>query len=393
LALLDRAIAAGLDNPDIRYMRSVQLTFNGRTSEAEAELEACLRGGTSYGRAAVTLARLRKQTPQSNHLELIRARRARAMPRSEDHAALEFALYKELEDLGDHAAAWDALERGNALMAALLQHEPAREHALVDGLISATRNLLIAAPAAQMDGVQPIFIVGMPRSGTTLLDRILGNHRDITSAGELGDFARQVRWASDHVSNLPLDETILARLGDLDLGELGRRYLLQTRWRAKGSPFFVDKLPINYLWAGLIAKALPGARILHLVRDPMDVCFSNYRAYFGKGYAYSYSLDGLAQQYLDYQRLMRHWHEVAPGRIMDVSYERLTHDSEAMARDVFDFCGLEYEPGCLDLGRNKTPVATLSAMQVRTGIGQAAFGEWRRYASQLTGLQQRLLRS
>jgi tetratricopeptide (TPR) repeat protein len=387
LALLDRALATGMDNPDVRYLRSVQLTFNGRTQDAIAELETCLRMGTTYGRAAVTLARLARQTPEHNHLGFIRERLRHVPAGSEDAAAFEFAQYKELEDLGDHAAAWNALARGNAIMSARLGHDPVRESALVDGLIALTDKPVVEGAPIQLAGPQPIFIIGMPRSGTTLLDRILGNHSQVTPAGELGDFMRQVRWAMDHVTNQPLDDVILAGLDTLDLAEVGRRYLQMTQWRAPATRYFTDKLPANYLLAGLIMQALPNARILHLVRDPMDVCFSNYRAYFGGGYAYSYSLDALARQYQDYRRLMRHWHAVAPGRILDVSYARLTRDSEAMIDEVFAFCGLPGEPGCLDLARNRAPVATLSAMQVRDGIRQTSFEEWRRYETQLAPLR------
>jgi hypothetical protein len=243
---------------------------------------------------------------------------------------------------------------------------------------------------ADADGPQPIFVVGMPRSGTTLLERILGNHSQVTSAGELGDFARQLRWTADHVTDRAIDDTILAKLQALDFTIIGKRYLQQTQWRSPDTAYFVDKLPANHLWAGIIARALPRARILHLVRDPMDVCFSNYRAFFGGGYAYSYDLDALAQHYLDYRRLMAHWHRFAPGRILDVPYARLTRDSEAMAGEIFEFCGLDFEEGCLDLTRNRTPVATLSAMQVRNEINKTAFEEWHPYERYLGNLYLRI---
>jgi tetratricopeptide (TPR) repeat protein len=389
LALIDRAIAAGFDNPDVRYLRSVQLVFNGRKDDAAVELDRCLAAGATYGRASVTLARLRKQTREDNHVDFIRAQLRRVEPGSEHHAAFEFALYKELEDIGDYEEAWRALQRGNLVMHRRLRHDPAQERRLVDRLIERTAS---SQPAADdhADGPQPIFIVGMPRSGTTLLDRILGNHSAVTSAGELGDFSRQLHWVADDTGAQWMDAALLSALPRVPLGEVGERYLLQTRWRAGDSPRYVDKLPANYLLAGLIAHALPRARVLHLVRDPTDVCFSNYRAFFGGGYGYSYDLDALAQHFQDYRRLMAHWHRVAPGRILDVPYERLTRDSETMAREVFAFCDLPFEEGCLDLARNRAPVATLSAMQVGEGIRRDAFEEWRPYARHLKGLRAQL---
>jgi len=391
LALLDRARAAGLNDADLSYLRGVQLTFNGRVDEAIVELERCLTLGPTYGRASVTLARLSKQTAQRNHLDYIRAQLRRVARGSEDHAAFEFAQYKELEDLGEYDEAWQALERGNAIMYAQLGHDVARERARIDALIARCSVEFVNAPAsARHAGPQPIFIVGMPRSGTTLLDRILGNHSQVISAGELGDFARQMRWAADHVTVQPVDETILERAPRLDYAEIGRRYLAQTQWRAHGKAWFIDKLPINYVQAAFIARALPQARILHMTRAPMDVCFSNWRAFFGGGYAYSYDLGALAAQYADYRRVMAHWHALMPGRILDISYESLTDDPAQAAREVFDFCGLPFEATALDIGRNRAPVATLSAMQVRGEIRRREVAEWVPYARQLGPLASRI---
>lgn len=387
LELLDRAKTIGHDSADFRYIRGVQLTFNGRLQEAEAELNACLRLGSRYGRACVTLARLRRQTAQSNHLDLIRTQLARVAHGSEDHAALEYAQYKELEDLGDHAAAWAALQRGAALMFALHSYDSAGEDARIERLIQLCTPDFLQRESAVQPGPQPIFIVGMPRSGTTLLDRMLGNHSAIVSAGELGDFARALRWATDHSTLLPQDEIILDRAAGLDFAEVGRRYLAQTQWRADGKPYFVDKLPINWMQVGFIRRALPQARILHMQRDPLDVCFSNYRAFFGVGYAYSYDLDALVAHYRNYRRVMQHWHRTMPDRVLDVSYEALTENPEAVARQVLDYCGLPFEADCIDLQSNRSPVATLSSMQVRDAIHRRGVGEWRRYEKQLEPLR------
>ncbi len=388
LALLDRAQALGLDNADFRYIRSVQLLFNGKTDEAAAELDACLRIGSTYGRASVTLARLHKQTRQSNHVDYIRAELQRVARGSEDHAAFEYALYKELEDLGEYDDAWAALERGSALMFARLEYDAAGESRVIDGLQALCTSGFLQAPSALLQsGPQPIFIVGMPRSGTTVLDRILGNHSQVVSAGELGDFARALRWGVDHKSLLPVDEMILERAAQADFAPIGARYLAQTQWRAAGKSHFVDKLPINWMQAGFIRRALPGARILHMTRDPMDTCFSNFRAFFGVGYAYSYNFDALAAHYRHYRRLVEHWRAAMPGQILDVPYARLVGDAENVTREVLEFCGLPYEAGCAELDRNTSPVATLSSQQVREPIHQRAIGEWQRYERQLKPLR------
>ena len=382
---LNQAAAAGESSPDFRFHRALELIFNGFMQEAAMELERALDSRPTFGRAALALSRLRKQTADDNHLADLAARLRGVAHGSPDHAALEFALYKELEDTGDYARAWEALQRGNRLMFARQNHDPAPAWRLFEHLILRCTPQALRADAIEHDGPQPIFIVGMPRSGTTLLERVLGNHSQVTSAGELDEFGLQLRWAADH--GITLDSHVLDRMGELDYSELGRRYLQQTQWRARGAPFYVDKLPRNWMVAGFIHRALPQARILHLTRDPMDVCFSNYRALLGELFPWSYDLHALAQHYLQYRKVMAHWHAAMPGVILDVDYSELTRNPEATARKVLSFCGLDWEPGCVDVTRNKSAVATLSMAQVREPIHTRFFDEWRRYEQQLQPLQ------
>lgn len=387
LALLDRAKSLGDTSPMLGFLRGASLLAHGRLEEAEAELAASLAAVPAGGRVAVQLVRLRRQTPHRNYLAEI-GRGARLARRgSEDAAAFEFARYKTLEDLGHHGEAWCALARGNALVRARIPDTFPTYRAAVQRLLS-VRLPVDGATVAQPDGPTPIFIVGMPRSGTTLLERMLGNHSKVALAGELNDFSAQLRRVAD-TRNLQTD-AVIARLPDLDYAEVGRRYLAQTRWYAHGRPFYVDKQPTNWLLAGLIRAALPGAPILHMVRDPMDTCFSNWRTYFGSAWAYSYDLDTLATYYSDYRRAMAKWHASMPGAILDVEYADLVDDPEAMLRRVFGFCGLEWEPGCSDIARNATPSGTVSAVQVRSPIRRDTSGQWRPYADQLAGLAETL---
>jgi tetratricopeptide (TPR) repeat protein len=387
LALMDRARATGFDTPDFRYFRALQLQFNGRLEETEAELEACLRSGPTFGRASLTQARLRKWTAGDNHLDFIRARLGQVEKGSEDHASFEFALHKELEDLGQLDESWAALVRANAVMAERLAHMPRNERELVDALVAQCTPEFLARTAPPAPGPVPIFILGMPRSGTTLLERILGNHPQVVSPGELPDFPRQLRWTANRHGRALLDAELIADADTLDFAELGRRYLEMTQWRAGDKPYFVDKLPPNWLLAGYIHKALPQARILHMVRDPMDVCFSNWRAMFGDSFAYSYDLATLAEHYRQYRRLMDHWHAAMPGVIHDVSYLDLVTDTEATARKALAYCGLEFTPELLDTTRTSGTVATLSSVQVRQPIHKRGLAEWKRYEAQLEPLR------
>jgi hypothetical protein len=328
-----------------------------------------------------------RQTANSNHLNYIRAQLHAVEKGSEDHAAFEFAQYKELEDLGRYEDAFAALERGNAIMYSRLSHDMQRERELFEGIRRLFTPDFVRGPGARINGPVPIFIVGLPRSGTTLLDRILDNHPDVVSTGERIDFPRQLRWAANLHGNDLIDAKLLDRILRVDYDELGRRYLEQTQWRTPGSSFFVDKLPANHMLLGLIHRALPQAPILHMVRDPMDVCFSNYRALFGESYPYSYQLDALASHYLQYRMLMRHWNDVMPGCVLDVSYADLVTNPEPTLATVFAHCGLRPVPGCSDLTRNATAVNTLSSAQIREPIHTRSLGEWRRYERQLAPLR------
>lgn len=397
LALMDRALQLGFDSPDVRYFRSLQLQFNGRMQEAETELERCLGLGPTYGRASLALARMRRQMPEHNHLAAIASRLERVEQGSEHHAALEFARFKELDDLGRREEAWQALEHGNAIMHARVPHDSDRERRRFDAVIATCDEAFVRAAEGDSDrdpadGPQPIFIVGMPRSGTTLLERILGNHSQVASPGELPDFPKQLRWAADiHGADI-LDEKLLERVAGLDYRLLGQRYLAQSQWRANGKRFYIDKLPPNFVLAGFIHRALPNARILHVLRDAMDVCFSNWKALFGDSYAYSYHLDTLAAHRRHYERLMAHWRCVMPHAILELGYENLVADPEAAAAEVLSFCGLPFEPGCSDITRNPNAVSTLSSPQVREPIHRRAVGEWRRYERELEPLRKALAR-
>ena len=387
LAWMERARAGGLDSPEDRFRHAIQLTFHGRLREAESELETCAAVTPPFGRAMAQLAQLRKQTPERNHLRLLEQQLSVVAAGSEDQAALEFARYKEFEDLGQYENAWCSLKRGNDAMHALLHHDSDEEQRTGDLLIEQSPKILEHVAAYVHDGPTPIFIIGLPRSGTTLLDRLLGNHADIRSAGELGTFRRCLQRAADRFTGPMLDQGFVKRLAQVDYAEVGHLYLGNSQWHAKGHRFYVDKLPRNWLLAPLMHAAIPQARLLHMVRDPMDVAFSNYRSYFGGDYAYGYDIDALIQHYARYRRLMQCWHAAMPGVIFDVSYRELTRNPESELRRVLAFCGLPWQAGCTDLARNDAPVATPSAVQVRGSIQAGMSKRCRRYATQLAPLR------
>ena len=390
LALMERAHALGLDGADFRYFHALQLQFNGRLEAARAQLQACLRMGPTYGRAWLSLARLRRRgapDDDGRFLAALNAQLREVAPGSEDEASLGFALYEEHERRGEHAPAWEALLRANAAMRARQPYDAAAEERLFARLAACFPADGPARAASTPPGPQPIFVVGMPRSGTTLLERILGRHPLVAAAGELPDLPRQLRWTADRHGHALLDEALLEATPTLDFARLGRRYLAQTAWRARGRPFYIDKLPPNFLLLAHVRRALPGAKVVHLRREPMALCFSNFRAMFGDAYAYSYGLDALAHHHRLYAGLMAHWQRTMPGFVHDVSYEALVREPEATCRALCAHLGLPFDPACLDPARDAGAVATLSSAQVREPVHARGIDDWRRYAVQLEPLR------
>lgn len=386
---MGRAMALGIDSPDAYYLQATLCQFTGRPEQADQVLRICLWRWPEFGEAAVALANLRTQSREANQVALWRQTLSRVPDAPHDNegklnrAGLESALFKELDDIGEANEAWQALERSNALMRQLAVYDKSKEEAVVAGIIEASRKLEGQAELDKKqgrDGPTPIFIVGMPRSGTTLLDRMLSNHSEIASAGELNDFRRQLRWMTDvPAGGVTAMLEVLRRSHSIDFSQLGARYLAQTQWRAQGRRYYIDKLPINVRMVPFIRRALPQARILHLVRDPMDVCFSNYKAMLGLVSAYSYDQEAMAHYYGLYAKLVGIWHQSMPGAMLDVPYNRLVRDTEATLRQVLDHCGLAWEKACLNPESNLAPVATLGSAQVREPVYTRSIGEWRRY--------------
>jgi tetratricopeptide (TPR) repeat protein len=391
LALIEKAVRAGADAPAELHLYAMLLQFNGQMDAARKVLEDCLVRWPHFGDAAAILVDLHKQTPDGNHLALLREQLERLPEQPTDtsqafvRAEFEYATFKTLGDLGRHEEAWQALARCNALMHQLNPYLREAEEATTDALIGMPLNNYAAtADAVQPEGPTPIFIVGMPRSGTTLLERILSSHSKVTSAGEITDFWRQLHWVADVVPDKTRSlRQIAGRERDIDYHQLGQRYLKQTQWRAQGRAYYVDKMPGNIQMVAFIRRALPHAPILHMARDPMDTCFSNFKAMFGNASPYSYDLEALAHYYLQYRRLVRHWHDALPGAMLDVSYADLVQESTRTVHQVLAHCGLEVEEACLRPERNAAPVATRSSPQVRESIHTRGLDQWRHYAEQL----------
>ena len=237
----------------------------------------------------------------------------------------------------------------------------------------------------------PIFIVGLPRSGSTLVERILSSHSEVVSAGELPHLTRVIAAAAGRLADRgDLSPAEIARWSArIDTAALGREYLARSQ-PAGSQRFFIDKMPVNFLHCALIHRALPHARIIHVARHPMAACYSIYRTLFRSAYPFSYDLAELGRYYIGYRRLMAHWHAILPGAIYDLSYERLVAEQLGETRRLLAFCGLEWQESCAEFHHNPTPSTTHSAHQVRRPIYDSAVDHWRHYERQLESLRGQL---
>jgi Tfp pilus assembly protein PilF len=357
------------------------LKFNGDFEASAAAFERALTLQPALFKAHSALAQLQRQSAEQNHLPRLQALRP-AVKTPADQLHLGHALAKELEDLGDYQASMDALAWGKAPLAAVAGYDPMRDSELFDALVESFPAALFSGAPPGCGSDEPIFVVGMPRTGTTLVERILGGHSKVFAAGELAAFPVESKRLAGTPSAEVMDRQTLEAARGLDPRRLGQAYLDATRPRTGHTPHFVDKLPLNIMYLGLIRLALPRAKLVCLRRDPMDTCLSNYRQLFATNfpyYQYNYDLLDCGRYYLGFDRLLRHWQASLPGGIHEVRYEKLVSEPEATARALLAYCGLAWEPGCLDLERTSAAVATASAVQVRQPIYRSSVDRWRRY--------------
>ncbi|WP_372015587.1 tetratricopeptide repeat-containing sulfotransferase family protein [Pseudoxanthomonas sp. 10H] len=389
IQLLDLALRKQPASPPLLLARAQIRTFLGQFDEAEEDLQACM--GQTRDMAAIwwTLARLRKQTHDSNHVDDLRRELGRQRPASE-RAFLQFALHKELDDLGDIPGASEALTAGCATKRSEISYSTGQSRSLMALLKSSTEAVPVPEHGADL-GFTPIFIVGMFRSGTTLLEQLLGGNARMLNAGELYDFGTSMRYAADHQTSGFIDEELISRAGAIDFGEVAAQYVKGVKWRLQaGQTHLTDKLPANFYNVGYILRALPQARILHMVRDPVETCFSNLRELFSGASPYSYDQGELADFYLMYEDLMAHWHRQYPGRVLDIHYSDLTTRTEEVMRKVAAHCGLDFLPTMVDPRSNAQSVATASAVQVRSPVIARAVPKWEPYRGYLQPLIHRL---
>jgi tetratricopeptide (TPR) repeat protein len=359
----------------------------GRQAEAIEAYRDAIRLRPDSSEAWWSLSNLK--TFRFDDADVDAMRRGLAAPGQPPEARVQFsfALAKALEDRGQHAEAFALYLAGNRTRRALEHHDPVQAEIINERIRAVFDAPFLAQHAGSGEpDPAPIFVVGLPRSGSTLLEQILSSHPAVDATHELPEVGRLIlninRGRSDRVT---YPEAVRDFTG-ADLAALGRAYLDATRQYRGSAPRFVDKNPNNFASVGLIALALPNARIINARRHPIDTCLSCFRQLFARGQPFTYDLTELGEYYLEYDRMMAHWHSVLPGRVLDVRYEDVVADLEGQVRRLLDFCGLAWDDACLRFHETERAIRTASSEQVRRPIYGESVGYWRRYEQELAPL-------
>jgi tetratricopeptide (TPR) repeat protein len=384
--LLDEAPrAAGLHLSIAHALKTV-----GLQSEAVESYRAAAAAAPGYGDAYWSLANLKTYRFTDAELEEMHRHAALETTTPVDRYHLCFALGKALEDRGEYRRSFEFYERGNELKLKELRFglEPIERTARAQ-ISLCTRPFFAARAGFGCPQPDPIFIVGLPRAGSTLLEQILASHSKVEGTLELSDIPRLVNTLQGRVydeSNPPYPG-VLASLDAAHCARLGEIYLADTQIYRTGRPFFIDKMPNNFRHIGLIHLILPNAKIIDARRDPMACCFSNFKQLFASGQEFTYGLDNIARYYRCYVELMDHWNEALPGKILRVNHEDVVEDLDANVCRILEFCGLEFEPACLEFYKTERKVRTASSEQVRRPIFKEGVDQWRKFEPWLEPLK------
>lgn len=370
--------------------------FLGKIEEADSLATNALKGNELDCDIHFFRSHLKRQTSSSNHIKELEAFSQIPIKDPVRKAKVFYSLAKELEDCENFSESFRVRLAGAEVYRKNLNYDINEDLKFIRSTRQTYSADLFEQKATKNPinntSDKPIFVVGLPRTGTTLLERIVSSHSRVSSAGELTHFNRLI---SAGMEKLKLDPKLsrsqmVSDSIKLDFAQLGQQYLEATKTLAGKKDHFIDKLPQNSLYIGLIHLALPNAKVLLLERHPLDVCYSVFKQLFTDAFHFSYDLEELADYYYEHQLLMEHWKSTLPGVVKTVRYEDLVHDLEQTAKSVIDYCGLEWEEECLEFHRNKQATTTASASQVRQKVYSSSIGMWKNYKQELKPLIDKL---
>ncbi len=357
----------------------------GRQDEAIATYRKCIEHNPGHGETWWSLANLKTFKFTDEEVDAMLEQVESGQLPDEPLANFEFALGKAFEDRKDYDRAFEFYDRGNSNRRQRERYDPVQTADSHDEFISIfNKEFLAQHENGGDDSNAPIFIVGLPRSGSTLIEQILASHPDVEGTHELPDLGRVARSVGLSRTDRKAYPRAVVDLGPEELAQLGADYLEKTRrHRPEGLPHFTDKLPNNYVHVGFLHLILPNAKIINAKRHPLDSCLGSFKQLFARGQPFTYDQFELGEFYLEYQRLMEHWHEVLPGKVLDVQYEHVVEDLETQVRRILEYCELPWDDACLRFWETDRAVKTASSEQVRKPIYSSAKHRWRNYEQHL----------
>ncbi len=388
-AFFARANTTHPNHPPFMLNLANNLVYHGDTETAEAIFRDVIRVMPDSPQAHWALSSSRKATDK-RHIEEMQSLLQNHDRNPRARAFYLYGIGKEYEDLQKWDDAFAAFQAGAAARRETVEYDEAAEIAMFDQLEQTyTPEWFAGMPEGSPDP-SPIFVLGQPRTGTTLVERIITAHSQVHSAGELQQFSLALRRLADYRNPRRFSAELFERASGVNPLKAANMYLqTSSRMRSK-TPRFVDKLPQNYLMIPLILKALPNAKIVHLTRDPMDACFASFKQLFADAYLHSYDQREMARHHARYRKLMQVWRERFPGQFFDISYEQTARDLEPNARALIDYLELPWEDACLEFHKQGSAVSTASAVQVREPAHTRSIGRWRHYAAQLQPMLEEL---
>jgi len=390
IAAFERSLALSPNAPNVQMGYGHVLKTRGDQQAALRAYRAAIAEKPDFGEVYWSMANLKVFRFEDSEIAAMEQQLERDdLPESAD-IHFRFALAKALEDRGDYARAWHYYDTGNQRQRARVSHDPVAMEMLHEKIASVfTRELFERHAGHGCDSAAPIFIVGLPRSGSTLIEQILASHSQVEGTAELHVLMRLAYSIGRYRPDQKRYPETVTDLRSKDLKAYGRQYMDETRpYRVTDRPFFTDKLPNNFSHVGLLHLILPNAKIINARRHPFDSCLGGYKQLFGKGQNFTYDMADLSVYYRQYHETMRHWHQVLPGKVLDVHYEETVTDLETQVRRILAHCGLPFEEGCLRFHENRRPVKTASSEQVRRPIYTDALGHWRHFEPYLTMWQE-----
>jgi tetratricopeptide (TPR) repeat protein len=385
IAVYRRLLTAPPESCNLHVALGHCLKSVGRQKEAIESYQTAAAVRPNFGDAYWSLANLKTYRFSRDEIAHMRAAEAAPDTHPVDRYHLCFALGKAYEDRNEYEESWQFYERGNRFKRAESHYDPDITETNTRKQIEVcTAQFFAERAGAGVPDPDPIFIVGLPRSGSTLLEQILASHSQVEGTQELSDIPRLVLELQGRYPG------VLAELALGDFRGLGERYMTDTRAYRQDKPFFIDKMPNNFRHIGLIHLMLPNAKIIDARREPMSCCFSNLKQLFAGGQEFTYSIEDIARYYRTYLDLMRHWDTVLPGRVLRVWYEDVVEDLQANVWRILEFCGLDFEPACLEFYKTERTVYTASSEQVRQPIFHEGLFQWKNYEPWLGPLKDAL---